>query len=49
LEAPPNGGLHVPIFLLIVGIPFIIVIVALFRPDLLENIIREPPGRTPPP
>ncbi len=43
-----DGGLHMPIFLLIVGVPFVIVLVALFKPDLLEQIIREPPRRTPP-
>jgi hypothetical protein len=37
------------IFLLIVGIPFVIALGSYFRPDLLENIIREPPARTPPP
>ncbi len=48
-RAPLNGGLHVPIFFLIVGVPFVIVLVAYFKPDLLEQIIREPGGRTPPP
>ena len=32
------------IFVLIVGIPFVIVLVAFFKPDLLEKIIREPSG-----
>jgi len=48
-RAPLNGGLHVPIFILIVGVPFVIVLVALFKPELLEQIIREPGSRTPPP
>jgi hypothetical protein len=38
-----------PIFFLIVGVPFVIVLVAFFKPDLLEQIIQEPRSRTPPP
>jgi hypothetical protein len=47
-EAPLNGGLHMPIFFLIVGVPFVIVLVAFLKPHLLEQVIQEPPGRTPP-
>ena len=35
------------IFLLIVGVPFVVILVGFFKPDLLEKIIREPPGPTP--
>lgn len=35
-------------FLLILGLPFLIGLAALFRPDLLEQVIREPPSRIPP-
>ena len=30
------------IFLLIVGVPFVIALVSLLRPDLVERVIREP-------
>ena len=29
-------------FLVIVAVPFVILLVGLFRPDLVEQIIREP-------
>ncbi len=33
-------------FLLILGVPFVIVLLEFFRPDLLEQIVREPRSRT---
>jgi hypothetical protein len=36
-------------FLLIVGVPFVIALVAFFNPDSLENLIREPGTRVAPP
>ncbi|WP_419758952.1 hypothetical protein [Acidisoma sp.] len=32
-------------FLVIVAVPFIIVLVSLVRPELVEQVIREPSGR----
>jgi hypothetical protein len=36
-------------FLLIIGIPFVLGLLALLKPDLLEQAIRDPRGPTPPP
>jgi hypothetical protein len=35
-------------FLLILGIPFVIALLALFRPDMIEQAITERPGQIPP-
>jgi hypothetical protein len=32
-------------FLVIVAVPFLILLLSLVRPDLIEQVIREPSGR----